>query len=100
MSMPAEALTSGGRDRESMGSMTASVGRSRQWLMPVFTFIDRMSSTHMAVLSDPVPAVVGTAISGLSWPVGAFAPPIGLLTYSISSPPSVVSKLTALAVSI
>ncbi len=59
--------------------MTARVGRSRQWLIPVFTFIDRMSSTHIAVDSDPVPAVVGTAISGLSWPGGTFALPIGLL---------------------
>ena len=59
--------------------MTASVGRSRQWLMPVLTFIDSTSSTHIAVLSDPVPAVVGTAISGFSWPLGARPSPIGLL---------------------
>ena len=63
----------------SSGSMTARVGRSRQWLMPVFTFIDRTSMMHMAVLSEPVPAVVGTAISGLSGPAGRGRPPMGLL---------------------
>ena len=51
----------------------------RQWLMPVLTRIDRMSSTHIAVLSDPVPAVVGTAISGLSGCCGARPAPIGAL---------------------
>ena len=79
MSMPDAAVTSGGRVIVSSGSITARVGRSRQWLMPVLTFIDRMSSTHIAVDSEPVPAVVGTAISGLSWPGGALALPIGLL---------------------
>jgi len=53
-------------------------GRNRQWLMPVLTRMDRMSSTHMAVESEPVPAVVGTAISGFSGPGGAFAAPTGL----------------------
>ena len=48
------------------GSITARADRSRQWLMPVLTRMDSTSSTHIAVLSDPVPAVVGTAISGLS----------------------------------
>jgi hypothetical protein len=33
---------------------------------------------HIAVDSEPVPAVVGTATSGLSGPGGVFAPPIGL----------------------
>ena len=80
MSMPDAAVTSGGRLIVSSGSTTASVGRSRQWLMPVFTFIDRMSRMHIAVDSEPVPAVVGTATSGLSGPGGVFAPPIGLLT--------------------
>ena len=79
MSMPAAAVTSGGSVIVSSGSMIARVGRSRQWLMPVFTFIDSTSSTHIAVLSEPVPAVVGTAMSGLSWPCGACALPIGLL---------------------
>ena len=80
MSMPADAVTSGGRVSDTSGSITASVGRSRQWLMPVLTLIDSTSSTHMAVLSEPVPAVVGTAIRGLSWRRGARPSPIGALT--------------------
>ena len=79
MSIPDAAVTSGGSDIVSSGSTTARVGRSRQWLIPVLTFMDRMSSTHIAVDSEPVPAVVGTAISGLSWPGGTLALPIGLL---------------------
>ena len=35
---------------------------------------------HIAVLSAPVPAVVGTATRGLSGIVGALPPPTGLLT--------------------
>ena len=79
MSIPAEAVTSGGIVSETRGSITARVGRSRQWLMPVLTRIESTSSTHMAVLSEPVPAVVGTAISGLSSRLGARPPPMGLL---------------------
>src|SRR5262245_62965385 len=53
----------------------------------------------MVVDSDPVPAVVGTAISGLSGSRGALPAPIGGVTKSSSSPGCVVSRLTALAVS-
>ena len=63
----------------SSGSITASVGRRRQWLIPVFTFIDRTSRMHIAVDSEPVPAVVGIAISGFSAPGGILALPMGLL---------------------
>ena len=79
MSIPDAATTSGGSDIVSSGSITASVGRRRQWLIPVFTFIDRMSRMHIAVDSEPVPAVVGIAINGFSGPSGVLAPPIGLL---------------------
>lgn len=47
--------------------------------MPVFTFMLSTSRMHIAVLSEPLPAVVGTANSGLSGPDGARASPIGLL---------------------
>jgi hypothetical protein len=80
MSMPAEAVTSGGSVSDTSGSITASVGRSRQWPKPVLTLSDSTSRTHIAVLSEPVPAVVGTAIRGLSWRWGARPRPIGLLT--------------------
>ena len=59
--------------------MTASVGRSRAWLIPVFTFSDSTSSTQMVVLSEPVPVVVGTATSGLSGCDGACPLPTGTL---------------------
>ena len=77
MSIPDAAVTSGGRVIVSSGSTTASVGRSRQWLIPVLTFMARMSMTHIAVDSDPVPAVVGTATSGFSGPSGARPAPNG-----------------------
>ena len=57
--------------------MTARVGRSRAWLMPVLTFNDSTSSTQMVVDSDPVPVVVGTAISGLSGFAGGRPAPTG-----------------------
>ncbi len=66
MSIPAEAVTQAGCDTVRAGSMTASVGRSRGWLIPVFTCSDSTSSTHTVVLSAPVPVVVGTAMSGNS----------------------------------
>src|SRR4051794_684834 len=75
MSMPDAAVTSGGSVMVSSGSTTAIVGRRRQWLMPVLTRSDRMSSTHIAVDSEPVPVVVGTAMSGLRLPGGVCALP-------------------------
>ena len=79
MSIPAEAVTPAGWVRVSSGLTTASVGRSRAWLMPVFTRSDSTSSTQTVVLSDPVPVVVGTAISGFSGWAGARAWPTGAL---------------------
>ena len=79
MSIPAAAVTSGGRLMVNAGSITAIVGRSRQWLIPVFTRIDKMSMMQTLVLSAPVPAVVGTANSGFSSPGGIRARPTGAL---------------------
>ena len=78
--MPEEAVTIDGWVRVSRGSTTASVGRSRAWLIPVLTLSASTSITQMVVLSDPVPVVVGTATSGLSGWVGGWPPPTGLLT--------------------
>ena len=47
--------------------------------MPVFSRSESTSSTQTVVLSDPVPVVVGTAISGLSGLTGARAFPTGAL---------------------
>ena len=55
-----------------------------------------MSTTQMVVDSEPVPAVVGIAISGFSGSQGALPAPIGGVTKSSSSPGWVVSRLTAL----
>ena len=61
------------------GSITAIVGRSRGWLIPVFTLRLSTSSTQTVVLSLPVPAVVGTATSGLSGFAGVRPLPTGTL---------------------
>ena len=79
MSIPAAAVTPAGWVSVSRGSTTASVGRSRRWLIPLFTRSERTSSTHTVVLSDPVPVVVGTATRGFSARVGARPPPTGAL---------------------
>ncbi len=78
--MPDAAVTIAGWVIVSSGSTTARVGRSRGWLIPVFTCWARTSSTQMVVLSLPVPVVVGTATSGLSGRVGARPLPTGALT--------------------
>jgi hypothetical protein len=80
MSMPAAAVTPAGWVRVRSGSTTASIGRSRMWLIPVFTRRSRTSSTQMVVLSAPVPVVVGTATSGFSGFSGARPPPTGGFT--------------------
>ena len=77
--MPAAEVTPDGWVRVSDGSTTARVGRRRGWLMPVLTCWARTSRTQMVVDSAPVPVVVGTAISGLSWFFGARARPTGAL---------------------
>ena len=61
------------------GSITAIGGRSRAWLLPVFTLAAITSITQIVVLSEPVPVVVGTATSGLSGSEGARPLPTGTL---------------------
>ncbi len=78
--MPDEAVTPEGWVRVSAGSMTARVGRSRGWLIPVLTLSASTSSTQIVVLSEPVPVVVGTATSGFSGLTGARPPPTGAFT--------------------
>ena len=78
--MPELAVTPAGWVIVRSGSMTASIGRSAGWLMPVLTRLASTSSTHTVVLSAPVPVVVGTAISGSSGSTGARPCPTGGLT--------------------
>ncbi len=80
MSIPHAAVTPAGWVKVRSGSTTAAVGRSRGWLIPVFTFSANTSSTQIVVLSLPVPVVVGTATSGRSASVGALPCPTGTLT--------------------
>jgi hypothetical protein len=49
MSIPDEAVTPAGWVRVSSGSTTARAGRSRAWLMPVFTRSESTSSTQTVV---------------------------------------------------
>jgi len=62
------------------GSTTASVGRSRGLLTPVFAWAETRSKIAMPVTSLPVPLVVGQATWGLSGPGTVRAPPSGALT--------------------
>ena len=79
MSIPAAAVTPDGWVSVREGSTTARVGRSRAWLIPVFTFWASTSSTQIVVDSAPVPVVVGTATSGNSGFSGLRALPTGAL---------------------
>ena len=79
MSIPDAAVTPAGWVRVRSGSTTASVGRRRAWLIPVFTLSARTSITQMVVLSEPVPVVVGTATRGRSGLTGACPLPTGRL---------------------
>ena len=79
MSAPAAAVTSGGTLSVLSGSTMPSAGRSSRCDTPAFTFWSSTWVTATAVVSLPVPAVVGTAISGLSGPGTGTPRPTGLL---------------------
>ena len=79
MSTPAAAVTSGGALSVLSGSTTPSAGRSRRWDTPALTFWSTTWVTATAVVSLPVPAVVGTASSGRSGPGTGTPLPTGLL---------------------
>src|SRR5262245_41108465 len=68
MSQPAAAVTSGGAVSVLSGSTIPTAGRRRRCETPAFTWWARTWVTATAVVSLPVPAVVGTAINGLSGP--------------------------------
>jgi hypothetical protein len=80
MSSPLEAATVAGMVRVLSGSSRPSVGFSRRLAMPVFACIPVRSKMLTPVVSLPVPAVVGMAMSGLSGPGTGSALPIGALT--------------------
>ena len=80
MSSPLDAATSGGMVRVFSGSRSPSVGLRRRLAMPVFTCRRMRSKMLTPVVSLPVPAVVGMAMSGLSGPGTGNPLPIGGLT--------------------
>jgi len=79
MSAPAAAVTSGGALKVLSGSTTPSAGRSSRCDTPAFTFWSITCVTATAVVSLPVPEVVGTAMSGRTGPGTATPLPTGLL---------------------
>ena len=80
MSRPLDAATSGGIVRVLSGSSMPSVGFKRRLAMPVFACIRLRSKMLTPVVSLPVPAVVGIAISGFSGPGTGRPLPIGGFT--------------------
>ena len=80
MSRPLDAATCGGMVRVFSGSSMPSVGLSRRLAMPVFACSFVRSKMLTPVVSLPVPAVVGIAISGLSGPGTGRPLPIGGFT--------------------
>ena len=62
------------------GSTSPITGRSARWEMPVLAFISSRSKMATPVVSLPVPAVVGTAISGARGPGTGRPSPMGAFT--------------------
>ena len=60
----ADELTAGGNSSVNSGSTTARRGSINGLLRLTLTWCSREASTALRVTSDPVPAVVGTAIKG------------------------------------
>ena len=79
-SSPVHAATSGGRLRVLSESMIPRAGRSIRLAIPVLACISTRSKIAVPVVSLPVPAVVGIAISGLSGPGTGRPSPIGWFT--------------------
>src|SRR5690606_24743994 len=74
-SKPLQATTLAGMVRVTVGSMRPRTGRIRLDTIPVFACIDVRSKIAIGVHSEPVPEVVGTAISGFRGPGTGFALP-------------------------
>lgn len=67
------------------GSTMPSKGRRARLAMPVFADVAEWSKMAVPVVSDPVPAVVGTAMSGRRTLSTGMPLPMGALTKSRSS---------------
>ena len=83
-----------------MGSQIPRVGFRFRWAIPVFDFLSTRSKIAVPVVSDPVPAVVGTAISGFSFDLIGMPFPSGAFTKSRNSASGkVVYRFMSFAVS-
>lgn len=84
-SRPEEAWTALGMVRVLRGSQIPRVGLSARCATPVLAFLDTRSKMAVPVVSEPVPAVVGTATSGFKGLVIGRPLPRGALTKSRKS---------------
>ena len=84
-SRPDDACTAEGIVRVFRGSQIPKVGFKVRCAMPVFAFLATRSNIAVPVVSDPVPAVVGTATSGKRAFVIGRPFPSGALTKSRKS---------------
>ena len=66
--MPAWAVTTGGAPTVSSGSQIACRGIRWRLATPIFMSVPGSVTTATGVASEPVPAVVGSAMSGISGP--------------------------------
>lgn len=67
-SMPVSAVSRGGIDRVSSASITVASGRNAGPVQSIFSSVALSVMTVNWVASDPLPAVVGTAITGSAGP--------------------------------
>lgn len=84
-SSPADMATSFGHVAVLLVSTIPKVGLSARDAMPVLNDIDVMSQMAVPVVSEPVPAVVGTQTRGLSFFSIGLPLPIGALINSMRS---------------
>src|SRR5579862_8846490 len=73
-SMPEWAVTLAGQETVSAGSTMAHFGISARDAMPTFIARSGSATTATGLTSDPVPAVVGTATTGVIGPGTLFSP--------------------------
>lgn len=67
-SMPVSAVSREGIDRVSSKSTTAATGRNAGPVQSIFSSVALSVMTVNWVASEPLPAVVGTAITGIAGP--------------------------------
>lgn len=100
-SRPEAACTAEGMVRVLSGSQIPRVGFRFRWAIPVLAFLETRSKIAVPVVSEPVPAVVGTATRGRRGLSTGRPLPKGALTKSRKSASGkTVYRFISLAVSI